>query len=210
MKTSASNKQEQKLILASTSKYRRAILETLNITFECIPANIDESPFENETGIALAERLSIEKSRAISALNPYALVIGSDQVAELYNPDGSITKFGKSLTVERAIAQLKTFSGKTVHFHTGLAITQRSTNEQFSSVDTVTVKFRTLTDEQIERYVEVEMPLDCAGSFKCEGLGIRLFESIDSSDPNSLVGLPLIKTIEGLLTFDYDPLFHQV
>ncbi|MDM7860723.1 nucleoside triphosphate pyrophosphatase [Alteromonas sp. ASW11-36] len=209
MDSSPHNSSDAKLILASTSRYRRAQLETLNIPFDCVAPNIDESATENELSTALAERLSIQKAKAISILHPEALVIGSDQVAELRNPDGSTSQFGKSLSVERAIGQLKRFSGNTVTFYTGLAIIRQSTNHLFSAVDTVTVKFRRLTDEQITRYVAIEMPLDCAGSFKCEGLGIRLFESIESSDPNSLIGLPLIKTIEGLLSFGYDPLFHQ-
>jgi septum formation protein len=175
----------QNIILASSSVYRQRLLHQLGLTFTCISPAIDESALPNESADALTRRLAIAKAERILQDNPNALVIGSDQVADL---DGTI--LGKPHELERAIGQLTQCSGKTVCFFTSVALL--SSGMQQVDVVTTRVRFRTLTDEQIRTYIKKEEPLDCAGSFKCEGLGIALFESIQSDDPSALVGLPLI------------------
>ncbi|MCR6651503.1 MAG: Maf family nucleotide pyrophosphatase [Cellvibrionaceae bacterium] len=174
------------LILASSSAYRRQLLSQLGLSFTYISPNIDELPLANESAMALTKRLALAKAQRILRDNPEALVIGSDQVADL---DGII--LGKPHTAERAFAQLKHCSGRTVHFFTAVALT--SSQHQQSEVVTTQVRFRTLSDSQLLAYIKKEEPLDCAGSFKCEGLGIALFESITSDDPSALIGLPLIR-----------------
>lgn len=174
------------LILASSSTYRRQLLSQLGLSFTYISPDIDESPLANESAMALTKRLALAKAERILRDNPEALVIGSDQVADL---DGII--LGKPHTAERAFAQLKHCSGRTVHFFTAVALT--SSQHQQSEVVTTQVRFRTLSDSQLLAYIKKEEPLDCAGSFKCEGLGIALFESITSDDPSALIGLPLIR-----------------
>lgn len=175
----------QNIILASSSVYRQRLLHQLGLTFTCISPAIDESALPNESADALTRRLAIAKAEHILQDNPNALVIGSDQVADL---DGTI--LGKPYEPERAIAQLTQCSGKTVFFFTSVALL--SSGMQQVDVVTTRVRFRTLTEEQIHTYIKKEEPLDCAGSFKCEGLGVALFESIQSDDPSALIGLPLI------------------
>jgi septum formation protein len=175
----------QNIILASSSVYRQRLLHQLGLTFTCISPAIDESALPNESADALTRRLAIAKAEHILQDNPNALVIGSDQVADL---DGTI--LGKPYEPERAIAQLTQCSGKTVFFFTSVALL--SSGMQQVDVVTTRVRFRTLTEEQIRTYIKKEEPLDCAGSFKCEGLGVALFESIQSDDPSALIGLPLI------------------
>jgi len=175
----------QNIILASSSVYRQRLLHQLGLTFTCISPAIDESALPNESADALTRRLAIAKAEHILQDNPNALVIGSDQVADL---DGTI--LGKPYEPERAIAQLTQCSGKTVCFFTSVALL--SSGMQQVDVVTTRVRFRTLTEEQIHTYIKKEEPLDCAGSFKCEGLGVALFESIQSDDPSALIGLPLI------------------
>jgi MAF protein len=175
----------QNLILASSSVYRQQLLRQLGLSFTCISPAIDESALPNESADALTRRLAIAKAKRILQDNPDALVIGSDQVADL---DGTI--LGKPYEPERAVAQLTQCSGKTVQFFTSVALL--SSGMQKVDVVTTRVRFRTLTDEQIRTYIKKEEPLDCAGSFKCEGLGVALFESIQSDDPSALIGLPLI------------------
>ncbi len=175
----------QNLILASSSVYRQRLLLQLEVSFTCISPDIDESSFPNESAEALTRRLAITKAARVLQDNPGALVIGSDQVADL---DGTI--LGKPYNPERAIAQLAQCSGKTVRFYTSVALL--SSGMQQVDVVTTWVRFRALTDEQIRVYIKKEEPLDCAGSFKCEGLGVALFESIQSDDPSALIGLPLI------------------
>ena len=165
--------------------YRQRLLHQLGLTFTCISPAIDESALPNESADALTRRLAIAKAEHILQDNPNALVIGSDQVADL---DGTI--LGKPYEPERAIAQLTQCSGKTVCFFTSVALL--SSGMQQVDVVTTRVRFRTLTEEQIHTYIKKEEPLDCAGSFKCEGLGVALFESIQSDDPSALIGLPLI------------------
>jgi septum formation protein len=176
-----------KLVLASTSAYRRELLQRFGLPFEVARPDIDESPLPGEHPRATAERLAIEKARAVAGNFTDALIIGSDQVAAM----GDI-RFGKPGTVERAVAQLKQMSGQTVVFHTALALLNTTTGEAQIDVVPTEVRFRTLSDDEIVRYVEKERPLDCAGSAKSEGLGITLLDALSGDDPNALVGLPLI------------------
>ena len=176
-----------KLVLASTSAYRRELLQRFDLPFDVARPDIDESPLPGETPQATAERLAVEKARAVAGQFEDALIIGSDQVAHMGD-----TRFGKPGTVERAIAQLQAMSGRTVVFHTALAVLNtRSGRVQLDAVPTE-VRFRTLGDDEIVRYVNKERPLDCAGSAKSEGLGITLLDALSGDDPNALVGLPLI------------------
>lgn len=189
------------LILASSSPYRRALLEQLQLPVQCAPPHINEEPIAGEKPIHLAERLAAEKARALAHNYTDALIIGSDQVAEC---EGHA--LGKPGSVERAEQQLQACAGRKVHFYTGISLLDCASGTQRTEVDVFTVYFRQLTREQIRRYVALEQPLDCAGSFKVEGLGIALFEKMEGSDFNSLIGLPLIRLINLLQSFDIDPL----
>ena len=175
------------LVLASTSRYRRELLARLALPFEVARPAVDETPLPGEAPPALAARLALAKARAVAAGRD-AWVIGSDQVASL---DG--TPLGKPGTAEAACVQLRRMSGRAVDFLTGVCVAHRD-GQALQALDTTTVRFRSLTDAEIARYVAAEQPLDCAGSFKSEGLGIALFEAIESRDPSALVGLPLIAT----------------
>ena len=173
------------LILASTSRYRRELLERLRLPFQVARPEVDETPDAGESPPGLARRLARAKAEAIAAQFPDAWVIGSDQVAAL-----GPRPLGKPGTRDKAIAQLGAMSGKEIQFHTAIALVRGGT--VFEAMDTTRVFFRNLQAEEMERYVDTEQPLDCAGSFKSEGLGIALFDAIESSDPTALVGLPLI------------------
>lgn len=175
------------LILASTSRYRRELLERLRLDFDVASPDVDESALPGEAPEALAQRLAIAKAAVIASQSPHSWVIGSDQMADL---DGR--PLGKSDARPAAIAQLRAMSGRTVAFRTAVCIMRGGTH--FAALDTTLVRFRALTEEEIERYVDAEQPFDCAGSFKSEGLGITLFEAIESHDPTALIGLPLIAT----------------
>jgi len=177
------------LVLASTSRYRRELLARIAPAFRTIAPAVDETPRTGETPVALACRLAEAKARAVAADCPGALVIGSDQVADL---DGQ--PIGKPGTIAAARAQLGAASGRVLVFHTALCVvdTRSATPRAHAECDTTRVAFRELSDDEIARYVAAEQPLDCAGSFKAEGLGISLFERIDNSDPSALIGLPLI------------------
>jgi septum formation protein len=176
-----------KLVLASTSTYRRALLERFQLPFETARPDVDETPLPGEPPPATADRLAAAKARAVAARFDDALIIGSDQVAHLGDE-----VFGKPGTVERAVAQLRRMSGRTIVFHTALALLNTSNGRlQSESVPTL-VRFRELSDDEIARYVDKERPLDCAGSAKSEALGITLLESLSGDDPTALVGLPLI------------------
>lgn len=176
-----------KLVLASTSTYRRMLLERFGLAFETARPEVDESPHPQETPPATANRLACEKAQAVAAQFPDALIIGSDQVAHL-----GTEIFGKPGTPERAIEQLRRMRGKTIVFHTAVALFNVRTGKlQCDSVPT-RVQFRNLSDDEIVRYVAKEQPLDCAGSAKSEALGITLLESLSGDDPTALVGLPLI------------------
>lgn len=186
------------LILASGSNYRRALLEKIGLRPACQPPNIDESPRSNEAAATLSRRLSISKALAVAKQHPSALIIASDQCAEL---DGQI--LGKPGTRARAQEQLARCSGREVVFHTGLCLLNSQTGRQQIAVEVVNVAFRTLTNAEIERYIDQEPALDCAGSFKVEGRGIALFRYVRSDDPNTLIGLPLIRLIEFLKAENY-------
>ena len=182
-----------KLILASTSPFRKAILDKLGLDFTTASPETDETPLENETPQQLVERLSIAKARVIADKTENALVIGSDQVSVV---DGEI--IGKPHSHEKAVIQLQKASGKTVTFYTGLCLFNSQTKQYQSEVVPFNVVFRQLTDQQINNYLLKEQPYNCAGSFKSEALGIVLFEKLDGEDPNTLMGLPLIRLIKML------------
>lgn len=177
------------LVLASTSAYRRELLARLGIPFRQQSPNVDETPLPGETPEQLAQRLATAKARAVAANRPGTLVIGSDQVA-----DCAGTVLGKPGDIEHARRQLRASSGARVVFHTAICLidSRGPSAREFHAIDTTTVVFRNLDAEEIERYLSRETPFDCAGSFKSEGLGIALFERIDSQDPTALIGLPLI------------------
>ncbi|MBS0581806.1 MAG: septum formation inhibitor Maf [Proteobacteria bacterium] len=177
------------LVLASTSAYRRELLARLGAPFRQQSPRVDETGLPGEDPERLAARLAAAKAQAVAAMNPKAIVIGSDQVADCA---GSI--LGKPGEIDRARRQLRASSGNRVVFHTAVCVidTSHAPVREFQAIDTTTVFFRRLDDAQIERYLVREQPFDCAGSFKSEGLGIALFERIESQDPTALVGLPLI------------------
>jgi len=183
----------QSLILASSSPYRREILDKLGLDYSCANPNIDESPELEESIPDLVKRLAEQKALAVADKFPTSLIIGSDQAASLH---GHI--LGKPLTADKAFAQLKAASGQQVTFYTGLAVYNASNQTMLSDAIPFTVHFRPLTDQQITSYIEKEQPLNCAGSFKAEGLGIALFSKLEGDDPNTLIGLPLIKLIDFL------------
>lgn len=178
-----------RLILASTSAYRRELLERLRTPFEVAAPDVDETPMPAERPQQLACRLAMAKARVVAAQHPGAVVIGSDQVADLNGH-----ALGKPMVHAAAVEQLRRMQGQTVIFHTAVAVVHL--DRQFGQMDLarVTVRFRDLRDAEIEDYLHAEQPYDCAGSAKSEGLGIVLLESIDSDDPTALIGLPLIRT----------------
>ncbi|WP_341504056.1 nucleoside triphosphate pyrophosphatase [Gallaecimonas sp. GXIMD4217] len=189
------------LILASTSVFRKQLLAKLQLPFSTDNPQVDEHPLPGESAPDLVERLALAKADAIAAKHPNALVIGSDQVCVI---DGTI--LGKPHTAEKAFEQLKSASAKTVVFYTGLALVNSASGQRQSLVEPFQVHFRTLTDAQIRTYIRKEQPLNCAGSFKSEGLGISLFERLEGRDPNTLVGLPLIALLEMLAKEGVSPL----
>ncbi|MDF2177646.1 Maf family protein [Aliiglaciecola sp. CAU 1673] len=189
------------LILASTSPFRRELLSRLGIPFRCVSPEVDETAKEKEPADQLVARLARLKAEAVAARVSGALVIGSDQVAEL---NGQI--FGKPHTHENALRQLRLASGNTVQFHTGLCVMDTTSGVQQILVEPFEVTFRPLTEQQIEQYLLREQPYQCAGSFKSEGLGICLFEKMQGRDPNSLIGLPLMGLVDLLARFGVDPL----
>ena len=189
------------LILASTSPYRRVLLEKLGVHFECAAPTVDESPQPGESPRHLVVRLAQEKAQSLAARFPHHLIIGSDQVCVL---DGVIT--GKPHTEENARQQLLKARGNIVTFYTGLALYNSSTGHLQTECEPFDVHFRHLSEQEIEDYVRKERPLNCAGSFKSEGLGIALFDRLDGRDPNALVGLPLIALCQMLRREHYNPL----
>ena len=180
---------QRQLLLGSTSLYRRDLLARLRIPFEVAAPEVDETAYPNETPKQLACRLAMAKARAVAARFPSHVVIGSDQVADL---DG--LALGKPGDHARAVLQLQQMRGQTVVFQTAVAVVCRDSGFAQMDLAQVQVKFRELSDAQIEAYLLAEMPYDCAGSAKSEGLGIALLERIDNDDPSALVGLPLIRT----------------
>ena len=189
------------LILASTSVYRRELLSRLKLPFDVAAPGVDETPVAGETPPDLALRLALAKAEAVARMRPDAVIIGSDQVADL---DGA--PIGKPHVHERAVAQLRAMSGRTVVFQTAAAVVRPQTGFARTLLAPVRVRFRALDDEHIERYLQAEKPYDCAGSARSESLGIALLESIESDDPTALVGLPLIRTCSLLLEAGIDPL----
>ena len=177
------------VVLGSTSRYRRELLERLRLPFEVAAPEVDETPHPGEAPAALATRLALAKARAVAARHPQAVVIGSDQVADLHGQP-----LGKPGNHERATAQLRQMRGQTVVFQTALAVVCQASGFEQVDLAAVRVRFRALDDAEIEHYLRAEQPYDCAGSAKSEGLGIALLDAIDSDDPTALVGLPLIRT----------------
>ena len=179
------------IILASSSQTRQQLLDRLHLAYISISPDIDESAYGETHADDLAQRLAFEKARCIALQHPDAIVIGSDQVA--WREHAPHIFIGKPLTTENAIQQLHANSGQTVYFSTALSVQQQSTGFAQTVVEHYTVKFRSLTDNEIARYVAKEQPLHCAGSFMCEGLGISLFEAMQGNDQTTLMGLPMIQ-----------------
>lgn len=191
------------LVLASTSRYRRELLTRLVSAFSAVSPGVEESALPGETPAALAARLAADKARAVAGSHPQAVVIGSDQVAEL---DGmALGKPGQHAAARR---QLADSSGREVVFHTAVHLVVPGSPDR-RAIDRTTVRFRTLSSDEIEQYLIREQPYDCAGSFKCEALGIALFDAINSSDPTALIGLPLIATARLLREAGIDPLLDS-
>ncbi|ENN2743435.1 septum formation inhibitor Maf [Salmonella enterica] len=190
-----------RLILASTSPWRRALLEKLTIPFECAAPEVDETPIQGEAPRQLVLRLAQAKAQSLAHRYPAHLIIGSDQICVL---DGEIT--GKPLTEENARQQLRKARGNIVTFYTGLALYNSATGHLQTEVEPFDVHFRHLSETEIEDYVRKERPLHCAGSFKSEGLGIALFERLEGRDPNTLIGLPLIALCQMLRREEMNPL----
>ncbi len=189
MTTLDTHTSSRSLILGSTSPYRKELLARLRIPFECLSPEVDETPYPGEAPRDLALRLALAKARSVAARRPDAVVIGSDQVADLNGEP-----LGKPGNFERATAQLKAMRGQTVVFQTALAVVCKATGFEQVDISAVRVVFRDLSDAEITAYLLAEEPYDCAGSAKSEGLGIALLSRIDSDDPTALVGLPLIRT----------------
>jgi septum formation protein len=181
------------LVLGSTSPYRRELLQRLQIPFEVAAPDVDETPHAGETPSVLAQRLALAKAMAVARLFPQAVVIGSDQVADLKG-----RPLGKPGTHDKAVAQLRQMRGQTVVFQTAVSVVCLESGFEQNSLAAVKVTFLDLSDDEIENYLRAEQPYDCAGSAKSEGLGIALLASIDSDDPTALVGLPLIRTCQML------------
>ena len=177
------------LILGSTSRYRAELMQRLRLSFTVVAPDVDETPLPSEAPKALAERLALAKALAVAAQFPRAVVIGSDQVADL---NGQC--LGKPGNHGNAVAQLRLMRGQMVVFQTAVSVVCLETGFEMSSLAAVRVKFRDISDDEIENYLRIEQPYDCAGSAKSEGLGIALLASIDSDDPTALIGLPLIRT----------------
>ncbi|MFN7154560.1 MAG: Maf family nucleotide pyrophosphatase [Acidovorax sp.] len=180
---------QRPLVLGSTSRYRRELLQRLNLPFDVAAPDVDETPLPGEAPRALALRLALAKAHAVAQLHPDAVVIGSDQVADLAGEP-----LGKPGEHERAVLQLRQMRGQTVVFQTAVAVVCSATGFEQVDLAPVKVTFRDLSDEEIERYLRAEQPYDCAGSAKSEGLGIALLDAIQSDDPTALIGLPLIRT----------------
>jgi len=191
----------QPILLASSSTYRRELLARLGLPFAWANPDIDESPLAHENADDLVKRLALAKAKALAADYPTHLIIGSDQVAVLGDQ-----MIGKPHTYERAFVQLHSASGSQVIFKTGLCLLNASTGESQVTVEEFKVEFRELSNDQIHHYLTYEQPYDCAGSFKCEGLGIALFSKLSGDDPNTLIGLPLIRLVDMLKEEGVDPL----
>ena len=187
------------LILASSSQTRKDLMDRLRLNYRCISPDIDESAMGELHADDLAKRLAYEKARVIAELNPNAIIIGSDQVA--WREHAPYDFIGKPLSVENAIQQLQENSGKIVFFSTALSVQHLRSGFERTLVEHYQVKFRQLTLAEIERYIEIDQPLHCAGSFKCESLGISLFEKMVGDDQTTLMGLPMIQLCKILRQF---------
>jgi septum formation protein len=196
-------KSQPTLILASTSRYRKELLERLRLGFAGVAPGVDETPAPDEPPLQLVTRLAKAKASAVALLHPLAWVIGSDQVAVLGAP-GAHTVLGKPGTEERCREQLQACSGGSVDFVTAVALMRLESDELIEFSDVTRVTFRKLDHDTIARYVAKERPLDCAGGFKSEGLGIALCESIQNTDPTALIGLPLIRLSAALRSAGFD------
>ncbi|QKI88918.1 Maf family protein [Thiomicrorhabdus xiamenensis] len=175
------------IILGSTSIFRKQMLEKLHLPFDTDKPEVDETPLQGERPEAMVARLSLAKAQAVAGKHPDALIIGSDQCAVFDNHP-----IGKPHTFAVAQQQLRQFSGQSITFYTGLVVINGQTGKTYQKMDTTVVHFRELSDNVIDNYLTIEQPLNCAGSFKSEGLGVTLFQRIDSRDPNALIGLPLM------------------
>jgi septum formation protein len=182
-------KLQRALILGSTSRYRRELLERLRVPFDVVSPDVDETPLTGEAPQALATRLALAKAKAVAALHPQAVVIGSDQVADLNGEP-----LGKPGNHERAVLQLQRMRGQTVVFQTAVSVVCMDSQFERTELAQIKVRFRNLSDAEIETYLRAEEPYDCAGSAKSEGLGIALLDAIDNDDPTALIGLPMIRT----------------
>ncbi len=189
------------LILASSSPYRRAIVNKLNLKIQSVSPNIDETPLPSETPMDLAKRLSEQKARSVATHFPDALIIGSDQVAV---QDNRI--MGKPKDHEEAVNQLRRASGAIIVLYSGLSLFNAASGSMQSTVDSFEVEYRHLTDQQIENYLQLEKPYDCCGSLKAEGIGISLLRRLTGNDPNTLIGLPLIQLITLLKNEGIEPI----
>ena len=183
------SKLQRALILGSTSRYRRELLERLRVPFDVVSPDVDETPLAGEAPHALATRLALAKAQAVATLHPQAVVIGSDQVADLNGEP-----LGKPGTHERAVLQLQRMRGQTVIFQTAVSVVCLESRFEQTELAQIKVRFRDLSDAEIEAYLRAEEPYDCAGSAKSEGLGIALLDAIDNDDPTALIGLPMIRT----------------
>ncbi|MEY4491491.1 MAG: hypothetical protein RLY41_1297 [Pseudomonadota bacterium] len=183
------SKLQRTLILGSTSRYRRELLARLRVPFDVVSPDVDETPLTGEAPQALAARLALAKAKAVAALHPQAVVIGSDQVADLNGEP-----LGKPGTHERAVQQLQRMRGQTVVFQTAVSVVCQESHFEQTELAQIKVHFRNLSDTEIEAYLRAEEPYDCAGSAKSEGLGIALLDAIDNDDPTALIGLPMIRT----------------
>jgi len=201
MTVAARSMTNHRLLLASSSVYRRDILQKLRLPFTYAAPNIDESPLPHESASDLVRRLAETKAISLAERYPDHLIIGSDQVATLNNQI-----IGKPHTHTKAVEQLTRFRNRTVVFLTGLCLYNVTTQKLQTCVERYSVSFRDLTDAQINTYLTLEQPYDCAGSFKSEGLGISLFSKMEGEDPNTLIGLPLIALIRMLNNEGIDPL----
>ena len=180
---------QRTLILGSTSRYRRELLQRLRVPFDVVSPDVDETPLPGEDPQTLATRLALAKAKAVAALHPNAVVIGSDQVADLNGEP-----LGKPGTHERAVVQLQRMRGQTVIFQTAVSVVCQASGFEQTELAQIKVRFRDLSDVEIEDYLRAEEPYDCAGSAKSEGLGIALLDAIENDDPTALIGLPMIRT----------------
>jgi septum formation protein len=180
---------QRALILGSTSRYRRELLERLRIPFDVVSPDVEETPLAGEAPHALATRLALAKAKAVAALYPHAVVIGSDQVADLHGEP-----LGKPGNHERAVGQLQRMRGQTVVFQTAVSVVCVDSQFEKTELAQIKVRFRDLSDAEIDAYLRAEEPYDCAGSAKSEGLGIALLDAIENDDPTALIGLPMIRT----------------